>query len=72
MAIQMCIAMRLGVINDSQVTNRKQGGLFVTLWEPPIPRCTPIGRFGVIYDSQPAEIYKSNITNRWKLLLFLK
>jgi hypothetical protein len=31
---------------------------------------TPIGRLGVIYDSQPAELYKSTITNRWKFLLF--
>ncbi len=59
-----CIALRLGVMYDSQTTNGKQGGLPVStptpLW------CTPIGRLGVIYDSKPAGIQKNTTTNRWK------
>jgi hypothetical protein len=35
MAIKKCIAMRLGVIYDSQVTNRKQGGIPVRAQPPP-------------------------------------
>jgi hypothetical protein len=38
--------------------------------ENPHSPCNPIGRLGVIYDSQPAKIHKNTVTNRWKLLLF--
>jgi hypothetical protein len=53
--------MWLGVISDSQATNRKQEGLPV---RAPLPLHTPIGRLGVIYDSQPAGIHKNTIRNR--------
>jgi hypothetical protein len=51
MAIKKGVAVWLGVIYDPQTTNRKQGGLPV---RAPLPHRTPIGRLGVIYDSQPA------------------
>jgi hypothetical protein len=57
MAIKKCVAVQLGVIYDSSATNRKQGELPV---RAPLPPChTPIGRPGVIQDSQPAEIRKT-------------
>jgi hypothetical protein len=49
MAVKKLIAVQLGVICDSQVTNRKQGGLPVRAL--PLPCRTLIGRLGVIYDS---------------------
>jgi hypothetical protein len=67
MAIRKCIAVRLGVIYDSQGANWKQGGLPM---RDPFPHHTPNGRRGVINDSQPAEIYKNTTRTRWKLLLF--
>jgi hypothetical protein len=60
MAIK-CVAVRLEVIYDSQATNRKQIGL---PFKAPLPCCTPIGRLGVTYDSQPAEIHKNTTTDR--------
>jgi hypothetical protein len=67
-------AVWLGVICDSQVTNRKQKD---SMWGPQFywspgshPRHTPIGCLGVIYDSQPADIQKNTITNIWKLWHF--
>ncbi len=62
-----CAAVRLGGIYDSQATNRKKGGLLV---RAPLPLRTPIGRLGVIFDSQPAGIQKNTNANRWKLSLF--
>ncbi len=62
-----CVAIRLGVIYDSQATNRKQGGLPV---RAPSPCCTPIGRLGVIYDSHRAGIHKNTPKVRRKLLFF--
>jgi hypothetical protein len=59
--------MRLGVIYDSQATNRKQGGLPVS---PPPPCRTPIVRLGVIYDSQPTGIHK-NTTKKGRSSYFL-
>jgi hypothetical protein len=50
------VAVRLGVIYDSQASNKKWGGLpartSTPLWR------NPIGRLGVVYDSQPARIQK--------------
>jgi hypothetical protein len=66
MAISKCVAMRLGVIYDSQATIRKQGGLPV---RAPPPHRSPIGHRGVINDSQPVEIRKNTTTSKWKLLL---
>jgi hypothetical protein len=51
-----------GVIYNSQVTNKKQGGLPVRA--PFTPRRIPIGCPGVIYNFQPAEIHKITTTNR--------
>jgi hypothetical protein len=51
-------------IYDSQKTNMKQRGLPVGA---SLPRCTPIGCLGVIYDSQPVKLQKNTTTNRWKL-----
>jgi hypothetical protein len=45
-----CIAMQLGLIYDSQVTNRKKGGLPV---RAPLPR-----HLGVIHNSQPLKMHK--------------
>jgi hypothetical protein len=45
----------MGVTYDSQATHRKQGGLPV---RAPLPRRIPIGRLGVIYNSQLPEIHK--------------
>jgi hypothetical protein len=56
--------MQLGVIYDSQMTNRKQGGLLLRAL---LPHCTPIGCLVVIYYSQPAERHKNTLKNRWKL-----
>jgi hypothetical protein len=66
--------MWLGVIYDSQATNRKHGGL--PMRTP--PQRTAIVLLGVIYDSQPARIHKthhiqldaltSRLKNRPKLL----
>jgi hypothetical protein len=42
-----CVAVRLGVIYDSQATHREQG----------VSR-TPISCLGVIHDSQPAKLHK--------------
>jgi hypothetical protein len=53
---------------DSQATNKKLGGL--TVRAPIYPSCTPIGRLGVICDSQPTGINKNPTINWWKLLLF--
>ncbi len=61
MGLKKCSAMRLEVIYDSQVTNRKQGRLLV---RAPLSFSTPIGRLGVIYESQLAEIHKNTTTNR--------
>jgi hypothetical protein len=60
MSIKKCIAMWLGVLYDSQATNRKQGGLSVraalcTTWHS--------------YWSQAGK-NKDTATNKWKLLLF--
>ncbi len=60
--------MWVGVIYYSQATNTKQGGLPTRIPTPP-PLRTPIGRLGVIYDSQPTRIHKKTTTNRWILLL---
>jgi hypothetical protein len=46
--------MWLGVIYNSQATNRKQTGL---LFRAPLLHRTPIGSLGVIYDSQLAEMH---------------
>jgi hypothetical protein len=62
--------MRLGVLYDSQATNRKQGGLPVRA--PPPPCRTPIGHLEVIYDSQPSRKHKNTTKNRGKLLLLIK
>jgi hypothetical protein len=51
--------MRMGVTYDSKATNRKQGGLPV---RAPLPHRIPIGRLGVIYNSQPSEIHKNTTT----------
>jgi hypothetical protein len=56
MAIQKCVVVQLGVIHDSQATNRKQGGL---PFRAPLPPPTPIHQLGVIYDPQPEEIHKN-------------
>ncbi len=61
------VAVQLGVIYDSQVTNMKQVGLQL---RDPLPCCTPIGRLGIVSNSQLAEIHKNTATNSWKLLLF--
>jgi hypothetical protein len=61
MAIKECIAVRLGVIYDSPVTNKMQGGLPV---RAPVPHRAPIGCLGIIYDSQLAEIHKNITTHR--------
>jgi hypothetical protein len=45
-----CIALQMGVIYDSQVTNRKQGGHPVRA-----PWRTPIGRLEVIYSMNPSQ-----------------
>jgi hypothetical protein len=50
MAIKKNIAVRLGVIYEFQVTNRKQGRL---QQEPPPPWHTPIVHLGVIVIVQP-------------------
>jgi hypothetical protein len=62
-----CVAVQLGVIYDSQVTNRKQARLPV---RAPSSPCTPFGRLGVIYDLQRDRVHKNTITKRWNLLLF--
>jgi hypothetical protein len=67
MAIKKCVAMWLEVTYDSQVTNRKQVGIPV---RAPLSRPPPIGRLGVIYDFQPAEIHKNTTTNMCYVLLF--
>jgi hypothetical protein len=36
MAVKKCVAVRLGVIYDSQVTNNKQGGLPARTPKPPV------------------------------------
>jgi hypothetical protein len=69
MAVKKCLAVRLGVINDSKATNRKLGGLPA---KTPSSLCSPIDRLGVIYDSDLARIYKNTTTNRWILLLFIE
>jgi hypothetical protein len=69
MAIKKCTSEWLGVIYDSQVTNRKQGR---APCESPSPARIHIGRLGVlgvIYDYQPAEMHNKTTTSRWKLLL---
>jgi hypothetical protein len=58
------IAMQLGVIYESQMTNRKQGGLLLRAL---LPHCTPIGCLVVIYDFKLAERHKNTIKNKWKL-----
>jgi hypothetical protein len=45
--------MRLGVIYDSQVTNRKKGELPVRT--PLSSACTPIGRLGAILYLTPSQ-----------------
>jgi hypothetical protein len=50
-----CVAMWLGVIYDSQATNRRQGGLPA---RAPLPRSSPAGRLGVIYDSNRPKYTK--------------
>jgi hypothetical protein len=67
MDIKNGIAVRLGVTYGSRATNRKQGGLPL---RASLPHCTPIGRVGVIYDSQLVEIHKNTTTNRWKHLYY--
>ncbi len=52
MARKKCVAVRLGVIYDFLVTNKKQEGLPVRAALPPCR--TPIGRLGVMYDSELA------------------
>jgi hypothetical protein len=68
MAITKCDVVRLWVINDSQATNRKQGGLPVRSCPPSYH--TPIGRLEIIYDPQPTGTHKNTTTNRCRLLLF--
>ncbi len=46
MDMEYSVGVRLGVIYDFQVTNRKQGGLPAR--DPPPPQRTPVGRLGVI------------------------
>jgi hypothetical protein len=61
MAIKKVQSRALGVIYDSQTTNRKQGGLSKRAHSP-----------RVLPDSQPSETHKNIPTNRWKwkLLFF--
>jgi hypothetical protein len=65
MALKNYIVVRLGVIYDSQASNRKQG----TPGEGPSPPTPLIGCLGVIYDSQPSRIHTNSTRNRWKLLV---
>ncbi len=67
MAIKKCVVVRLGVIYDSQTTNRMQGELPVRAHPP---ASIPIDHLEVIYDSKPARMHKNTITNSWKQLRF--
>ncbi len=55
MAIKKCIAMRLGVIYDSQMTNRKQRGLRVRDLKSLLHSYWRLG----VYDSQSAAMHKN-------------
>jgi hypothetical protein len=65
MAIKKCIAARLGVIYDSQVTHRKQGGLSL---RGPHPLLLVAWESYVTLSQ--LKIHKNTTANRWKLSLF--
>ncbi len=81
-AIKKCVAVRLGVIYEQVRSRAARSHIWLpvdqheagrTPCERPAPPCsTPIGRLGVIYDSQPGAVYKNTTKKMEALTVWLK